>query len=81
MPRFVRNIDSLGVSEENYRYFRGLVPAIITDFDQKRAAAIEAAKIFERELKRGSRDAAEQKAKDWLAELQELVGEQSGMGR
>lgn len=81
MPRFVRNTESLDVAEENYRRFRSLVPDVITDFDQRRDAAIEAARIYERELKRGSRDAAEQAAKDWLMELQEQVGAQPDMGR
>ncbi|HRD74663.1 MAG TPA: hypothetical protein PK264_01805 [Hyphomicrobiaceae bacterium] len=81
MPRFQRNTDDLGVTEEHYRMFRSLVPDIIGDMDQKRAAAIEAAKIYERALKRGSRAAAEQAARDWLAELQEQVGAQHGMGR
>lgn len=81
MPRFQRATDDLGVASEHYAMFLRLVPAVIEDYDQRRAAAIEAARIYERGLKLKSKAAAEQDAKDWLARVQEDVAAQFDMGR
>lgn len=81
MPRFTRSHEELGVERAHYRMFLPLVPAVIDDYDQRRAAAIEAARIYERALKQKSKAAAEQDARDWLARVQEEVAAQPGMGR